>query len=70
MLTVHATQQNSLIGSIPKIEFFHWLGQCHRYLGPYMISPNKILTMHTPYTIYMSCTSHFVEEPSCIHYLR
>ena len=66
VLTVHATQQNSLIGSIPKIEIFHWLRQCHQNLGPYTISPNKILTMHAP---YMSCTSHFVEEPSCIHNL-
>ena len=50
MLTAHKTQQNSLIGSIPKIKFFHWSRQCHRYLGPYMISPNKILTTCTPYT--------------------
>ena len=50
MLTVHATQQNSLIDSIPRIEFLHWLRQCHQYLGPYIISPNKILTMHAPYT--------------------
>ena len=43
VLTAHATQQNSLIGSIPKIKFFHWLRQCHQYLGPYTITPNKIL---------------------------
>ena len=49
-LTVHATQQNSLIGSIPKIKFFYWPRQCHQYLGPYRIYPNKILTMHIPYT--------------------
>ena len=50
ILTAHATQQNSLIGSIPKIEFSHWLRQCCQYLGPYMISPNKILTTCPPYT--------------------
>ena len=48
--TACATQQNSLIGSIPKIEIFHWSRQCCQYLGPYMISPNKILIMHAPYT--------------------
>ena len=48
--TAHATLQNSLIGSIPKIKFFHWSRQCHRYLGPYMISPNKSLTTRAPYT--------------------
>ena len=50
MLTAHATQQNSLMGSIPKIEFLYWSRQCHQYLGPCMISPNKILTRHAPYT--------------------
>ena len=50
MLTVHATQQNSLIGSIPKSRVFYWSRQCCQYLGPYVISPNKILTMHNPYT--------------------
>ena len=49
-LTVNTKQQNSLIGSIPKVEFFHWSRQCHQYLGPYLISPNKILTTCTPYT--------------------
>ena len=29
---------------------FHWSKQCHQYLGPYIISSNKILTMHAPYT--------------------
>ena len=48
--TACATQQNSLIGSIPKIKFFHWLRQWHQYLSPYMISSNNILTTHTPYT--------------------
>ena len=48
--TVHATQQNYLIGSIPKIEFFHWLRQCHQYLGPYLISTNQIFTTHAPHT--------------------
>ena len=42
--------QNFLICSIPKIEFFHWSRQCHQYLGPYVISTNKILTTHAPYT--------------------
>ena len=50
MCTACATQPNFLIGSIHKIKFFHWSRQCHRYLGPYMISPNKILTTHAPYT--------------------
>ena len=68
--TVHATQQNFLIGSIPKIEFFHWLRQCCRYLGPYMISPNKILTTHAPYTYIHVTHLTFVEEPSSIQYLR
>ena len=45
-LTACTTQQNSLVGSIPKIKFFHW----SRYLSPYTISPNKILTLSTPYT--------------------
>ena len=49
-LTACTTQQNSLIGSIPKIELFHWSRQCHRYLGPYVISPNKMLTTCTPST--------------------
>ena len=44
------TQQNSLIGSIPKIKFFHWLRQCHQYFGPYTIYPNKILTTCAPCT--------------------
>ena len=47
MHTAHATQQNSLIGSIPKIKVSHWLRQCHQYLGPYTISPNNILTTHS-----------------------
>ena len=50
VLAVHATQQNSLSGSIPKIEFFPWSRQCHQYLSPHMISPTKILTPHAPYT--------------------
>ena len=50
MLTVHATWQFSLIGSIPKIKFIHWLRQCHRYLSPYMIYHSKILTTRAPYT--------------------
>ena len=49
MCTACTTQQNSLIGSIPKIEFFHWR-QCHLYLGPYAVYPNKILTTCAPYT--------------------
>ena len=47
--TAYKTQQNSLIGSIPKI-IFNWLRQCHRYLHPYTISPYDIFTMHAPYT--------------------
>ena len=39
-----------LIGSFSKIEFFHWLRQCHQYLGPYMISPYESFTTHGPYT--------------------
>ena len=71
VLAVHAAQQNSLIGSNPKIKFFHWSRQCHQYLGPYMISPNKSLTMCAPYTyIQMSHTSHFMEELSSVPYLR
>ena len=50
MLIACATQQNPLIGSIPKIEFFHWSRQCHQYLTLYMIYPNKILTTCDPYT--------------------
>ena len=50
LLIACTTQQNSLIGSIPKIKFFPWLRQCHQYLSPYAISPNKILTTHAPYT--------------------
>ena len=49
-LTAHGTQPNSLIGSIPKIKFFHWSRQCHQYLGRYVISPNKLFTIRTPYT--------------------
>ena len=50
MHTVHTTQLNSLIGSIPIIKFFHRLRQCHQYLGQYTISPNMSLTMCAPYT--------------------
>ena len=57
MHTACTTQQNFLIGSIPKIKVFHWLRQCHQYLGPYMISPNKILTMHAPYTHIYICNA-------------
>ena len=53
--TAHITQQNFLIGSFPEIEFFHWLRQCHQYLGPYMICPYKSFTMHALYT-YMYVT--------------
>ena len=62
-VTVHTTHQNSLIGSIPKIEVFHWSRQCHRYLGPYMISPNKILTTLDPYTYIHVTHLTFLEEP-------
>ena len=47
--TAFATQQNSLIGSIPKIKFFHWSRQCHQYLGPYFISPNQRYSKHAPH---------------------
>ena len=50
MHTAHATQQNSLIGSIPKIKFFHWPRQCHQYLSLHTISPNKSLITRDPYT--------------------
>ena len=63
VLTVHATQQNSLIGSIPKIEFFHWSRQCHQYPSPYTISPNKILTMRAPYTYIHVRASHLWKNP-------
>ena len=33
MCTVHTTQQNTWIGSIHKIMFFHWLRQCRQYLS-------------------------------------
>ena len=65
--TACTTQQNSLIHSIPKIEFFHWLGQCHQYLGPYMISPRQSFTTPAPHT-HMSHISPFVEESSTIQY--
>ena len=55
--TVCATQQHCLIGSIPQIGFFHWLRQCHQYLGPYTISvsPNQIITTYAPHTyIYVT----------------
>ena len=45
--TAHITQQNFLIGSFPKIKFFHWSRQGCQYLGPYMISPYEIFTTHT-----------------------
>ena len=53
----HATQQNSLIGSIPQIKFFHWLRQFHQCLGPYTISvsPNQIITTYAPH-IYIYVT--------------
>ena len=55
MCTVHTTQQNTWIGSIPKIMFFHWLRQCHQYLSPYIISPNQIFTTCAPHTyIYVT----------------
>ena len=57
--TACATQQNSLIGSIPKIKFIQWLRQCHQYLGPYMISPNQIFTTCDPHT-YICHTSHIL----------
>ena len=59
MHTACTTQQNSLIGSIPKIEFFHWSRQCCRYLGPYMITPNQIFTTHVPHT-YICHASHIL----------
>ena len=31
-------------------QFFHWLRQCHQYLGPYKICPNQIFTMRAPHT--------------------
>ena len=64
--TACARQQNSLIGSIPKIECFHWSRQYHQYLGPYTISPNQIFTMHASH-IYTHI-SYFVEESSSIQY--
>ena len=50
---------NSLIGSIPKIEFFHWSRQYHQYLGPYTISCNQIFTMHASH-IYICHISHIL----------
>ena len=50
MLTANATQQASPIGLIPKIKFIRWSRQCHQYLGPCMIYPNKSLTTRAPYT--------------------
>ena len=59
--TVHTTQQNSLIGQFPQIKFFYWSRQCHQYLGPYVISPIQIFTMHAPHThIYICHTSHIL----------
>ena len=61
MYTACATQQNSLMGSIPKIKFFHWLRQCCQYLGPYMTSPNQILTTQAPHRyIYIYHTYHIL----------
>ena len=61
--TSHATQQNSLIGSIPKIKFSHWSRQCCPYLSHYTVSPNQSFIMNVPHThIYMSDISLFVEE--------
>ena len=47
--TAHITQ-TFLIGSFPKIKFFHWSRRHHQYLHPYMISPYEVFTTHAPYT--------------------
>ena len=68
MHTACATQQNSLIGTIPKIEFFHWSRQCHHYLAPYAISPNQIFTTHDPHTyIYVTHLTLLWENLQAYH---
>ena len=60
-----ATQQNSLIGSIPKIEFFHWSRQYHQ-LVPTQFLPTRILpctppTHHTSHILWKNLQAYNTE---------